>query len=117
MNDGHSVRLIAPDGSVKQTWNMSKLAGTPDATYAIEGISGNVLIVRSSQDGVLTLIDTVAKQAVVLYKEFDIDPKEFAGFIYDGIRFTGVSPDQTELQFMFTNNKKASRPFTYRLGS
>ncbi|WP_342478366.1 copper amine oxidase N-terminal domain-containing protein [Paenibacillus sp. FSL H7-0350] len=115
MNDGHSVRLIAPDGSVKQIWNHSKLAGTPEATYTIEGISGSILIVRSSQDGILTLIDTVAKQAVVLYEEFGIDPTELAGFTYDGIQFTGVSADRSELQFMFTNNKKASSVFTYRL--
>ena len=116
MNDGHSVRLIAPDGSVQQTWNLSKLAGTPNESYAIEAIGEGYLIARSSGEGMLTLIDTEAKQAILLYKEFGINFTDMPGVKYDGIRFTGDSEDKTELQFEFTDTKKEKKTFTYRLG-
>lgn len=116
MNDGHTVRLIAPDASVLQAWNVSKLAGTPEQTYAIEAIGEGYLIARSSQEGLLTLIDTGAKQAILLYKEFGINPTDMPGFKYDGIKFAGSGADKSELQFEFTDSKKDSKTYTYRLG-
>lgn len=116
MNDGHTVRLIAPDASVLQTWNVSKLAGTPEQTYAIEAIGENYLVARSSQEGLLTLIDTGANRAILLYKEFGINPMDMPGFKYDGIKFTGSGDDKSELRFEFTSSKNDSKTYTYRLG-
>lgn len=116
MNDGHTVRLIAPDASVLQAWNVSKLAGTPDQTYAIEAIGENYLVARSSQEGFLTLIDTGANRAILLYKEFGIDPLDMTGFKYDGIEFAGSNDDKSELRFKLTGSKKESKTFMYRLG-
>lgn len=116
LNDGHSVRLIAPDGSVKQTWNIAKIAGTPDVSYSIEAIGENYLIVRNSQEGLLTLIDTGTNQAVLLYEEFGINPLDMPGFKYDGIKFAGTSDDGSELKFDFTSAKKEQKTYTYRLG-
>ncbi|MBY3619526.1 copper amine oxidase N-terminal domain-containing protein [Acinetobacter sp. CUI P1] len=117
MNDGHVIRLIAPDASVKESWNLSKLAGEPDVSYAIEAIGENYLIARSSQEGLLTLIDMEAKQAVLLYKEFGINPSDMPGFKYDGITFTGNGKNKSELQFEFTDTKKIKTAFTYQLGA
>ncbi|WNS44715.1 copper amine oxidase N-terminal domain-containing protein [Paenibacillus sp. MMS20-IR301] len=117
MNDGQSFRLIAPDGSVKQTWNIAKLAGTPDVSYSIEAIGENYVLARSSDEGMLTLIDTGANRAVLLYKEFGINPLDMAGFKYDGIKLTGTGGDPSELEFEFTSGKKESKTFTYRLGT
>ncbi|GGH22220.1 copper amine oxidase N-terminal domain-containing protein [Paenibacillus segetis] len=113
MNDGHNVRLIAPDASVKGTWNISKLAGVPEDSYAVEAMGENFLIVRSSQDGLLTLIDTTANQAILLYKEFDINPSDMAGFKNDGIHFTGNDVNTSELQFEFTNKDGTKTAYTY----
>ncbi|KHL96836.1 hypothetical protein QW71_04170 [Paenibacillus sp. IHB B 3415] len=117
MNDGHTVRLIASDASVLQTWNVSKLADTPDQTYAIEAIGENYLVARSSQEGFLTLIDIGANRAILLYKEFGIDPLDMTGFKYDGIEFAGSNDDKSELRFKFTGSKKESKTFMYRLGA
>ncbi|MNC67059.1 hypothetical protein D3C75_1175220 [compost metagenome] len=118
MNDGHTVRLIAPDASVKQTWNISELAGTPDDSdsYAVEAIGDNFLVVRSSGDGFLTLIDLESKQAVLLYQEFGIEPTDMPGFKYDGIKFAGTGDNESELRFEFTSSTKTSTVFTYQLG-
>ncbi len=116
MNDGHYIRLIAPDASVKATWNVSILAGEPDLSYSIEAIGENYLIVRSSQEGLLTLIDMETNEAILLYKEFSILPSDMPGFKYDGIHFTGKDENQSELQFEFTNNNKVKSTFTYQLG-
>lgn len=116
MNDGHYIRLIAPDASVKATWNISKLAGEPEVSYSIEAIGENFLIARSSQEGLLTLIDLEANEAILLYKEFSINPIDMPGFKYDGIHFTGKGENQSELQFEFTNNNKDKSAFTYQLG-
>lgn len=115
MNDGHTIRLIAPDASVIKSWNISKLAGAPDVSYSIEAIDENYLIARSSQEGLLTLIDTKAKQAILLYKEFGINPIDMPGFKYDGIHFTGIGKDKSELQFEFTDKNKIKTVFTYHL--
>ncbi|OAB33090.1 hypothetical protein PMSM_16175 [Paenibacillus macquariensis subsp. macquariensis] len=117
MNDGHSIRLIAPDASVKESWNISKLAGEPDVSYSIEAIGENYLIARSSQEGLLTLIDTETKQAILLYKEFGINPSDMQGFKYDGINFTGNGKTKSELQFQFTNKYTTKTVFTYELGA
>lgn len=106
MNDGHVIRLIAPDASVKESWNLSKLVGEPDFSYSIEAIGESYLIARSSQEGLLTLIDIEAKQAILLYKEFGINPSDMPGFKYDGIIFTGNGKNKSELQFEFTDTKK-----------
>ncbi|MNO25172.1 hypothetical protein D3C76_150040 [compost metagenome] len=116
MNDGHTIRLIAPDASVKESWNISKLAGAPEDSYSIEAIGENYLIARSSKEGLLTLIDLEAKQAILLYKEFAINPRDMAGFKYDGIEFTGNGENKSELQFEFTNKNKIKTVFTYKLG-
>ncbi|MBY0010791.1 copper amine oxidase N-terminal domain-containing protein [Paenibacillus typhae] len=116
MNDGHTVRLIAPDASVKQTWNISKLAGTPDVSYAIEAIGENYLVVRSSSEGLLTLIDLEMNKAILLYNEFGINPTDMPGFKDDGIRFTGSTGNGSELQFEFTNGKQVKTVFSYTLG-
>ncbi|OMF94501.1 hypothetical protein BK144_08205 [Paenibacillus sp. FSL R7-0273] len=116
LNDGHTVRLIAPDASVKQTWNISKLAGTPDDSYAIEAIGENYLVARSSSEGLLTLIDLQANKAILLYKEFDINPADMPGFKNDGLRFTGSVGNGSEVQFEFTNGKQVKTVFTYTLG-
>ncbi|WP_342561590.1 copper amine oxidase N-terminal domain-containing protein [Paenibacillus sp. FSL R7-0345] len=116
MNDGYTVRLIAPDASVKQTWNVSKLAGTPDDSYAIEAIGENYLVARSSSEGLLTLIDLKANKAILLYTEFGINPTDMPGFKNDGLRFTGSGGNGSELQFEFTNGKKVKTVFSYTLG-
>lgn len=115
MNDGHVIRLIAPDASVKESWNLSKLVGEPDFSYSIEAIGESYLIARSSQEGLLTLIDMEAKQAILLYKEFGINPSDMPGFKYDGIIFTGNGKNKSELQFEFTDTKKIRTAFTYQL--
>ncbi|MEK5255264.1 copper amine oxidase N-terminal domain-containing protein [Paenibacillus sp. FSL F4-0125] len=115
MNDGHVIRLIAPDASVKESWNLSKLVGEPDFSYSIEAIGESYLIARSSQEGLLTLIDIEAKQAILLYKEFGINPSDMPGFKYDGIIFTGNGKNKSELQFEFTDTKKIRTAFTYQL--
>ncbi len=115
MNDGHTIRLIAPDASVIASWNISKLAGAPDVSYSIEAIDENYLIIRSSQEGLLTLIDTKAKQSILLYKEFGINPSDMPGFKYDDIHFTGNGKDKSELQFEFTDKNKIKTVFTYYL--
>lgn len=115
MNDGHYIRLIAPDASVRESWNISKLAGEPDVSYSIEAIGENYLIARSSQEGLLTLIDTEAKKAILLYKEFDINPSDMPGVKYDGIRFIGSGKNKSELQFEFTNKHTIKTAFTYEL--
>jgi hypothetical protein len=116
MNDGHIVRLIAPDDSVKESWNISELAGEPKDSYSIEAIGDNYLIVRSSQEGLLTLIDLKANEAILLYKEFDIKPSDLPG-MYDGIKFTGNTEDKSELQFEFTNRNNIKNIYTYKLAA
>ncbi|WP_379137332.1 copper amine oxidase N-terminal domain-containing protein [Paenibacillus sp. sgz500958] len=113
MNDGHTIRLIAPDASVIESWNISKLAGTPEDSYAVEAIGENYLIVRSSKEGLLTLIDTEANQAVLLYKEFGINPLEMPGFKDDGLQFIAEGESKSELQFEFVNKYKMRTVFTY----
>lgn len=58
-----------------------------------------------------------AKQAILLYKEFGINPSDMPGFKYDGINFTGNGKNKSELQFEFTDTKKIKTAFTYQLGA
>ncbi|TFE25203.1 copper amine oxidase N-terminal domain-containing protein [Cohnella luojiensis] len=117
MNDGHIVRLIGVDGSVISSWNVSKLAGNPDHSYAVEALGEGYIVVRWSNEGFLTVIDLRAQKAVILFKEFGIDLKDIPGFRYDSIRFSGIGNDPTELEFTFTNRDNQAKIYTYKLGA
>lgn len=117
MNDGHVVRLIGADGTVKSSWNVSKLAGKPKGNYAVEAIGEDFIVARWSEEGILTLIDLITGKATILFEEFGIDIKEIWGYFrYDGIRFSGSDEDQTELTFSFTNKDEQVKTYTYKLG-
>jgi len=115
MNDGQRVRLINEDGSVRSVWNVSKLAGNPSDSYAVEAIGEGYLVVRSSKEGLLTLIDLSASKAIVLFDAFGIDPKINPGIRYDNIRFSGEGRDAGELNFTFTDKNGQVEVYTYRL--
>jgi len=113
MNDGHQVRLIGSDGSVKSTWNVSQLAGNPQANYAVEALGEGYIVARWSEEGLLTLIDLRTKKSIILFEEFKINPADNPGYL----RFVGSDENQMELKFVFTNKDKQEITYTYKLNN
>lgn len=69
LHDGNMLRLVQ-DGTAKvtTTLDLQKLGGE-EQSYYLEGIDQDILLLRGSQKGLLTLIDRHTGERTLLYKE------------------------------------------------
>lgn len=122
LNDGQNLRAIEDGtGKVLETIRLPELMGTTDhedLSYAVEAVYPDVLLVRSTQSGILTLVDRGTGSQTELYKEFygnDAQKMEATTdpmFPGDRLNFAGRSGNK--LSFTYSYNNETLK-YTYTL--
>lgn len=107
LHDGNTLRLIQDGtGNVTATLDLSKLGGGEDDAYYLEGIDKDILLLRGSNKGLLTLVDRATGERTLLYKELlTAEDQEYAEmndlpYYGDTLKFIKRSGDK----LYFTND-------------
>ncbi|MEC0368961.1 copper amine oxidase N-terminal domain-containing protein [Paenibacillus chibensis] len=113
LNDGKSLRMIEDGtGNVLETIDLPGLMGSSDnqeLSYAVEALDSDIALIRSTQSGILTLVDRRTGSQTELYKTFyGDDAQKIEGttdtmFPGDRLTFTGRSGNKLNFTYSYNN--------------